>query len=458
MDQPTVPMRSPQPMNERIRASFTRNVPLTILVIVLLVALIGGAIFGIVYASRQPRPTYATAHTGDVIVSLSATSSIQATTYQADFPLDGVVSEIDVADGQQVHKGETLAKLNPAPFQSALTTAQNGESAAQQSLSAAQNAQNQAQTAVSSANSAVSAQQSYAQVQCASQPNDPDACAAANAAIARAQAQLDAASAQLAAAQAQVAKTQNSATTAHTATQQAQAALTDTTLTAPHDGVVTTINGAVGGRPGATPSGIASFITIMDTSAPLASALVSYRDIGGVHVGQAATFRVAQASSSTVFTGAVTGVSPQGHGSGASLSYPVYFKVDPASLGDTTLLPGMTADTRIITHARYHVLVIANSAISYARDNAPANGSGVLTAKQISAARAQANALAENVVTSGFDVKDDPITPSYLVGFQKGAYVAIPVVLGLSDSQQTEVVAGLKSGEQVVSGQRGIFG
>lgn len=445
-------------MNERASAAFRRSLPLRILAIVLLVALIGGAVFGIVYASRQPRPTYATAHVGDVTLSIQATSAIQATTYQADFPVDGVLSEIDVTAGQRVHKGETLAKLNPAPFQSALTTAQNSESAAQQSLSAAQNAQSQAQSAVDSASSAVSAQQSYAQVQCASQPNDPDACAAANAAITRAQAQLSAANAQFAAAQVQVAKTRNSADSAHTTTQQAQTTLADTTLTAPHDGVVTTVNGAVGGRPGATPTGLASFITIMDTSAPLASALVSYRDIGSVHVGQAATFRVAQASSSDIFTGAVTGVSPQGHGSGASLSYPVYFAVDPASLGETTLLPGMTADTRIITRARYHVLVIANSAISYAHENAPEDGSGVLTAKQISAARAQANALAESAVASGFDVKDDPITPAYLVGFQKGAYIAIPVVLGLSDGQQTEVVAGLKAGQQVVNGQRGIFG
>lgn len=458
MDQPTVPMRSLRSMNERVRASFRRSLPLRILAIVLLVALIGAAVFGLVYASRQPRPTYATAHSADVVRSLPATSTIQATTYQADFVVDGALSEIDVTAGQQVHKGDTLAKLNPAPFQSALTTAQNSESATQQSLSAAQNAQSQAQNAVGSASSAVSAQQSYAQVQCASQPNDPDACAAANAAVARAQAQLASANAQLAAAQAQLAKTQTRASAAHTATQQAQTALADTTLTAPHDGVVTTINGAVGGRPGATASGMASFITIMDTSAPLASALISYRDIGSVHAGQEATFRVAQASSSAVFTGAVTGVSPQGHGSGASLSYPVYFALDPASLGGTTLLPGMTANTRIVLQARYHVLVIANSAITYAHDNAPADGSGVLTAEQISTARAQADTLAQNVVSSGFNVKADPITPTYLVGFQQGKYVAIPVVLALSDGQQTEVVAGLKAGQQVVNGQRGIFG
>jgi multidrug efflux pump subunit AcrA (membrane-fusion protein) len=445
-------------VNERILAPFRRSLALRILAVALLIVIVGVAIFAAVYASRQPRPSYATARLGDVVNSIATTGSIQAMTYQADFAVDGTLSEVDVLVGQRVRKGATLAKLDVAPFQSALATAQNSESRTQQNVSAAQNAQSQAQNAVDSAGSALSAQQSYAQLQCASQPNDPDACAAANAATARAEAQVALARGQLAAAQTQVTKTQSSANAARAATQRAQAQLAATTLKAPHDGTVTTINGAVGGKPGATANGVASFITIMDTSAPLVTALVNYRDVGQIHTGQAATFRVAQASSTEIFTGTVEGISPQGHGSGASLSYPVTLALDPGSLSQVTLLPGMTADTRIITSARYHVIVIPASAVNYARTAAPSNGSGVLTAKQISAAHAQANALAEAAVAAGFDTTNDPLTPTYLVGFQKGKYVAIPVVLGLSDGQHWEVVAGLKAGQQVVDGQRGIFG
>lgn len=460
MDEPTIPVR-PAPvmrgMRGRLRVAVARSLPLRILLIVLLVALVGVAIFAGLSASRQPRPTFATAHTGNVILSVTANGTIQATLYQADFPVDGALSEIDVSVGQQVKKGDTLAKLDVAPFQSALTAAQASQDAAQQSLSAAQEAQSDAQSSVDAASSALDAQQSYAQTQCASAPNDPDACGAANAAVARAQAQMAAAQAQASAAKAQVGAAQTAGAKADGVAQVAQAKLAATTLVAPHGGVVTVINGAVGGRPGATATGIASFITIADSSAPLATALVNYKDIGAIHVGQFATFQVKQASSSAIFTGAVTGVSPLGQGAGAALSYPVALRLDPASLGHTTLLQGMAAETRIITHARYDVLIIAQSAVRYARTAAPADGSGVLSASQVSAALKSAQALEKSVIDSGFDASKDPLTATYLVSFQRGHYVAIPVVLGLSDGQNTEVVAGLQKGQQVVDGRRSLL-
>lgn len=460
MDEPTIPARPASGMSGmrgRLRTAVDRSLPLRILLIVLIVALVGAAIFAGLFASRQPRPTFATAHTGNVILSVTADGTIQATLYQADFPVDGSLSEIDVSVGQQVKKGDTLAKLDVAPFQSALTAAQASQSAAQQSLSAAQEAQSEAQSSVDAASSALDAQQSYAQTQCASAPNDPDACAAAKAAVARAQAQVAAAQAQASAAQAQVTTAQTAGAKADGAAQLAQAQLAATTLVAPHAGVVTVINGAVGGKPGATATGIASFITIADTSAPLATALVNYRDIGAIHVGESATFQVKQASASAIFTGAVTGVSPVGQGAGAALSYPVALRLDPASLGQTTLRPGMSAETRIITRARYDVLIIAQSAVRYARTAAPPDGSGVLSRSQVSAALTSAQALEKSVIASGFDASKDPLTATYLVGFQRDHYLAIPVVLGLSDGQNTEVVDGLTNGQQVVDGQRSLL-
>jgi HlyD family secretion protein len=176
-----------------------------------------------------------------------------------------------------------------------------------------------------------------------------------------------------------------------------------------------------------------------------------------VKAGETATFRVAQASASAVFTGSVTGVSPLGQGTGSALSYPVALRLDPASLGTLTLLPGMTAATRIITHARYHVIVIPNSAVSYAKEAAPPSGSGLLTRSQIDVAQQSAHNMAQAAVAAGFDVASDPLTPTYLVGYQKNHYVAIPVVLGLTDGDQWEVVAGLTEGQEVVNGQRNLL-
>src|SRR5205823_972051 len=75
----------------------------------------------------------------------------------------------------------------------------------------------------------------------------------------------------------------------------AQHNLDNATLKAPHDGVVTAINGAVGGTPGAGGaggSGSSAFIQIVDASALQIQANVNESDIAGVSVGQAVQFTV----------------------------------------------------------------------------------------------------------------------------------------------------------------------
>lgn len=438
-----------------------RELPLRIIATILLLLITAAALLPGVVAVRRPRPTFSTAAVGSVVLTIPASGTIAATAYQADFPEDGTLAELDVTMGQQVRKGDTLAKLDVAPFQSALDAAQSAQSAAQQAADDAQTSLSQAQNAVSSAQSALSAQQDYASTECSAQPPDSDACAAANAAAARGQAQLDAANAQAAAAQAQTTATQKTLTSTQNSVALAQAQLADATLVAPHDGVVTAINGLLGGRPGATTNGIRSFITIVDTSAPLVNATVGYTYVEQAHAGEAATLTVPQAKASAVFAGAVTGVSPEGQGAGARLSYPVYLHVDPATLAGVTLLPGMSVAVKIVTHARYHVVVISNGAVSYARHAAPPNGNGLLTHGQVVVAQEMARTLEGEAVSSGFDATADPLTPAYLIGFQKnaqgGKYVAIPVVLGLTDGRQWEVVSGLVAGQQVVDGQQNLL-
>lgn len=456
-DAPTLPMRRLEALGERTRAAITSALPLRILIAALLALLVVAALLPAILASRQPHPTYATARLGDVILSVHTSGTLTATQYQADFPVEGTLREIDVTVGQTVKAGDTLAKLDVAPFQNALVAAQGSDIGAQRSVGDAQSAQLQAQAAVNSASASLAAHQTTAATACAVQPPDPDACDAAQAALAQSRAQLDAANARFASVHAQATQAQASEAATRAQVSVAQAQLAAATITAPHAGVITSINGAVGGKPGVTASGAASFITILDTSAPLVTASVSYRDVGMMKSGQAATFKVSQASTNAIFTGVVTGVAPVGRGSGDALSYPVYLKLDPGSLGGAKLLPGMTADTRIITNARFHVVVITNDALTYARKEAPANGSGLLTRAQINAALASARASATSITASGFDIADDPLTPTYLVGFAHNRYIAIPVVLGLSDGQITEVVNGLTPGQQVVNGQRNLF-
>jgi multidrug resistance efflux pump len=435
---------------ERVRRSLLWRIALTILLLLItLLALVPAFLF-----FRNPHPAFATATRSDIILTVSGQGAIETTVYSASFAVPGTVAQIEIAPGQRVRKGDTLAALDTRAAKAALSDAQATLNDALSGVSEAQTAVTEAQTALSSAQTSLSTQQSYAATQCATMPNDPDACAAAQAAVARAQAQVDAAQAQVSLSQTAAARAQSIFDQAQSQLRAAQANLAATTLMAPHDGVVLSVNGQIGDQitPGNTP-----FITLSDTAQPLATALINYRDIAGVENGEPATVRVTQAAGEPAVSGKVAGVTLAPQGSGAQLAYPVSILIDPASLKGAHLLPGMSASVTITTRARINVVTLPVGAIAYAREAAPPSGKGLLTAAQISDAMQTAKALEQQAIAAGLDVAHDPPTPSYLIGFTNGRYVAIPVVLGLSDGQRQEIIAGLSAGQKVVSGQRNPF-
>ena len=81
----------------------------------------------------------------------------------------------------------------------------------------------------------------------------------------------------------------------------------------------------------------------------------------------------------------------------------------------------------------------------------------MLTEAQIRDALQAASTLETEAISGGLDIAHDPPTATYLIGYAGGKYVAIPVVLGLSDGHHQEIIAGLSVGQQVVSGQRNPF-
>ena len=268
--------------------------------------------------------------------------------------------------------------------------------------------------------------------------------------MARAQATVDAEQARVDAAQVQADGAHVSLDEAQVTLLTAQARLAATTLTAPHSGVALTVNGQAGDE---TAAGGAPFITLADTAQPLASVLVNYRDITAIEPGESATLRVTQAAGATSLRGNVVGDTLQAQGSGDNLAYPVTISIDPTSLKSGALLPGMSASATITTRARRDVVTVPASASAFARQAAPPSGKGLLTAAQIKDALQAANTLEAQAIGAGLDVAHDPPTPTYLIGFAGGKYVAIPVVLGLSDGHQQEIIAGLTDGQQVVTGQ-----
>ncbi len=252
----------------------------------------------------------------------------------------------------------------------------------------------------------------------------------------------------------------------------AQHNLNNATLLAPHDGVVTAINGAVGGTPGnsvgsAGASGTSGFITIVDSSSLQIQANVNESDIGGVKVGQAVQFTVSAYGTRT-FNGSVSAISPLGQNVSNVVTYPVLINVDMKSLQGANVLPGMTANESITTATRSNVLLIPVDAVTFAQS------STLIPSGDRSAAMDQARQMLANLQSSATNVSKDNPTAGYVLERVNSKWVAKPIVLGLTDGTSYEVLAGLTQGETIVvgvqnnsgttpsgtpsSGGRGVFG
>ncbi len=441
-------MASPHPGRlHALQQRGQRSWPLRLVFAVLLLALVALALTPAILYARQPHPVFATAKRGDIILTVSARGSVRSVVYSASFAISGTIAQLDVVPGQRAHAGDTLATLDTTAAKAMVSDAQTAVSDAQTEIT-------DAQTALTSAQTSLSTQQSYSDTVCGAQPPDSNACTAAQAAVARAQAALDAAQARVDAAQEQADAAQVALDQAQETLQTAQEQLAATTLVAPHDGIVLTVNGQVGDEyaPGDTP-----FITLADTAQPLATVLVNYRDIAAIEPGESATLQVAQAPGASALQGNVIGDSLLAQGSGDNLAYPVTISINSASLRSGALLPGMSASATITTRARRGVVTLPEGTFAYTRQAAPANGKGLLTATQIQNALQAASALDTQAISGGWDTMHDPPTAAYLIGFENGKYVAIPVVLGLSDGHQREIIVGLDMGQRIVSGQRNPF-
>lgn len=440
------------PDRETLRQRIQRSRPAQIGLVVLLVALLAGAVTPAYLYFSRPHPTLATAKAGDIILTVKGQgTTVQATMYSASFAAGGVVAEIDAVPGQRVQEGATLATLDSTAGKTALTDAQTEDSDAQSALTATQTEVTDAQTALTDAQTAASSAQTASDSICGAATPNANACSESEADVAEATAAADAAQARVDAAQARQAMAQVALDHAQGALDAAQTALAADTLVAPHAGIVLTVNGQVGDEVGAGNG--APFIVIADTAHPLVTALIGYRDILAVEPGERATVRVKQAPGATALSGAVYGFSLIPQGSGDSLAYPVTIAIDPTTLKGGALLPGMSASATITTRARTGVVIVPERAIAFARQAAPPSGKGLLKASQIRDALQTASAMEDVVVSNGFDTAHDPPQAAYLIGLDHGKYVAIPVVLGLSDGQNREIIGGVEPGDKIATGQ-----
>ena len=244
--------------------------------------------------------------------------------------------------------------------------------------------------------------------------------------------------------------------------QTAQHNLANNILTAPHAGIVTVINGTVGGTPGAssgstsTSSGGNSFIQISDTSSLQVQASVNESDTRFLRVGESAQFTVS-AYSNRLFTATVGVISPVGQTVSNVVTYPVTLDVNMADLQGATLLPGMTASVTIVVVQRPSAVLIPVNAVNFAR-TALARVNGVpplITASQASTVLGQARQMLRQFeIENPVYLQDNP-TATYV--FEQSStgqktIVPVPIVIGLTDDTFYEVLSGLSAGQVIVVG------
>jgi HlyD family secretion protein len=215
--------------------------------------------------------------------------------------------------------------------------------------------------------------------------------------------------------------------------EQRQAALNAAEINLAYTNIISPVNGTVVSRSVTMGQTVAAsfqtptlFLIATDLTTMQVDANVSESDIGGILVGNRATFTV-EAFPSRVFEGSVMQVRQAPQTVQNVVTYDVVVSVENSEL---LLKPGMTATVRIITDHRDNVLRVPDHALRYTP--------GGLTARGGEGAR-----------------QAGPSQPSRVWVLRDGRPAAVPIAIGLNDDTYAEVVQGaLKVGDEVITSEQ----
>ena len=418
----------------------SRRIAAAILLILLVALLVA-----IVVHNLPPNLRYADVTVGNLTVSFPTTGVLKSAVYGANFVEPGRLAELDVTIGEVVTQGQVLAKLDTTLLADAVNTAQTAVTAVESQVSDAESTQIAVAQQTDAALAAALDKEQTAIAACGSDATCIQSAEDAYSAV------QSAAAAQNQAAQSAVDTAQTNLTLAQANLQEAQDAQSAATLKAGHSGTVASITGAVGdtvGGPGTT------FITLVDLGAIQVQASVNVAQVGGIT--SSTVFRMVVPSvGKQQFGGTLEGVSPIGQQVHGVLRFPVVIDVDMQSTNGANLLPGMSANVLVITQQRTGVLLIPSGAVSFAQAAGNPHFGVFLVHSQVVSAVHQANQLLLDLQTSNEVTPADNPTPSYVLEYANGKWIIKPVVLGLTNGHVYEVLAGLKLGERVVTGEQG---
>jgi HlyD family secretion protein len=386
---------------------------------------------------------------GEIVESVSATGTLNSTaTIDVGAQVSGLITGLYADYNTPVHKGQVLALIDPGPFQAQLAESQAGLESARASVEAARSALDEAKEGVR-----IAQQQSQAQRKLADSTRS--AAQLAKVEMDRSSASLDAgiinqdtfltaktaftladddskaADAQANSAalaipekQAEVESAQGNLDAALDQVKQSESAVQVDKVNLTHTEILSPVDGIVLNRLVSQGQTVASaavvpvlFQVVKDLGTMQVDVNLDESNVSQVKPGQRATFTV-DAFPGRTFESSVRQVREEATNIQNVISYDVVLDVLTKGV---SLLPGMTANVRIITVSRPTAVKVPNSALRYKPDNAPAVD------------------------------KTRTVTDGTVYVLENGVPVAQHIIIGITDGRFTEVVSSnLQPGEPVV--------
>ncbi len=307
--------------------------------------------------------------------------------------VSGIIKELSCDYNTQVKKGQICAKIDPRPYQSVVD-----ENSANLAVAKAQLEKDQANL-------------TYARLALGRAATLLPTHAVSQDAYDNAKSAYDQALAQITFDEATVQQRQASLDAA-------QVNLDYTDIVSPVDGTVVSRNVTMGQTVASSFQTPTLFLIATDLAKMEVDANVSESDIGGIKLGNKATFTV-DAYAKRTFEGTVSQVRQSPQTVQNVVTYDIVISVNNS---DLTLMPGMTAASRIVIDQRDDVIRVPNQALRYV----PKSLAGAAQPGQ-----AQIWVLRDGKPTS------------------------VPVVAGLDDDSFTEIVSGdVKPGDLVITAEQ----
>ena len=402
----------------------------------LLLALAGG---GLYYwspwntGSKAPQYHLGKVEKGNLSAAISASSTLNAlVTVQVGSQVSGQITDIRVDFNSPVKQNQVIARLDPETFETRsaqaeadLKAAESAAQVARGTLAARQAEVGKVRIALAEAQRDLERKKTLIAQGFLSPAELDTVQATSDTALENvhlAEADIRVAQAQLESALAVVSQRQ-------AALRQARAELQRTVIRSPVNGIVISRNVDVGQTVAASFQAPVLFVIAKDLREMEVNIAVDEADVGRVAEGQKASFTV-DAFPGERFSGLITQIRKSAQSNNNVVTYGVIARL---ANPDLKLMPGMTANARILTEERRDVLIVPNEALRFRPTQA--DGSPVK-----------------------IDVRareEGPGIPGRLwrLDEKSQAAVAIPVRLGVSDGKVTQILKGeISAGSEIILG------